>query len=311
MTQAWPDIAFEPWKNTCATVHLWTQIVGKYRLARAPWLNHSWHATLYVTARGLTTSPIPAGSRSVQFDFDFIDHRLAGSTSSGLAKSFALEPMTVAEFHRRFVALTDALGVRTDFHGVPNEVSDPIPFVKDTAHASYDADAVNRFWRALVQADRVFKEFRTGFLGKVSPVHLFWGSFDLAVTRFSGRPAPLHPGGIPGLPDAITREAYSHEVSSAGFWPGGGPVEYPAFYSYAYPSPPDFADQRVTPPEAFFHERAGEFILPYDAVRNAPDPDQTLLGFLETTYDAAARLGNWDRSSLNCARGRIGLPRPI
>ena len=232
----------------------------------------------------------------MQFDFDFVDHRLVGSTSDGVAKSFALEPMTVAEFHRRFLALTDDLGVRTNFNGVPNEVSDPIPFDKDTTHASYDADAVNRFWRALVQVDRVLKDFRTGFLGKVSPVHLFWGSFDLAVTRFSGRPAPLHPGGIPGLPDAITREAYSHEVSSAGFWPGGGPVDYPAFYSYAYPAPQGFSAQRVTPDAAFFHEKAGEFILPYDAVRNAPDPDQTLLGFLETTYDAAARLGNWDRT---------------
>jgi uncharacterized protein DUF5996 len=311
MSQAWPDIPFEPWKETCATVHLWTQIVGKYRLACAPWLNHSWHATLYVTARGLTTSLIPAGSRSVQFAFDFVDHKLVGSVSDGSTKCFALEPMTVAEFHRRFLALTDELGVRAKFHGTPNEVSDPIPFDRDTTHAAYDADAVNRFWRALVQCDRVLKEFRTGFLGKVSPVHLFWGSFDLAVTRFSGRPAPLHPGGIPGLPDAITREAYSHEVSSAGFWPGGGPVEYPAFYSYAYPAPQGFADQRVTPDAAFFHEKAGEFILPYDAVRNASDPNQILLGFLETTYDAAARLGNWDRNSLECARGRIGLPRPI
>lgn len=311
MAETWPDIPFAPWKDSCATVHLWTQIVGKYRLACAPWLNHSWHATLYVTARGLTTSPIPAAGRSVQFDFDFVDHKLAGSTSDGAAKAFALEPMTVAEFHRRFLALTDDLGVRTSFNGVPNEVSDPIPFAKDTTHASYDADAVNRFRRALVQADRVFKEFRTGFLGKVSPVHLFWGSFDLAVTRFSGRAAPLHPGGIPGLPDAITREAYSHEVSSAGFWPGGGPVDYPAFYSYAYPAPPGFPAQRVTPDAAFFHEGAGEFILPYDAVRTAADPDQTLLGFLETTYDAAARLGDWERNSLECARGRIGSPRPV
>ncbi len=311
MTQAWPDIPFEPWKDTCATVHLWTQIVGKYRLARAPWMNHSWHATLYVTARGLTTSMIPAGSRSAQFEFDFIDHKLVGSTSDGVAKSFALEPMTVAEFHRKFLALTDDLGVRTRFNGVPNEVSDPIPFAKDTTHASYDADAVNRFWRALVQVERVLEHFRTGFLGKVSPVHLFWGSFDLAVTRFSGRPAPLHPGGIPGLPDPITREAYSHEVSSAGFWPGGGPVDYPAFYSYAYPAPQGFSAQRVTPDAAFFHEKAGEFILPYEAVRNASDPDQTLLGFLETTYDAAARLGNWDRAALECTRGRIGVPRPV
>lgn len=311
MTEAWPDIPFEPWKASCATLHLWTQIVGKYRLARTPWMNHSWHATLYVGPRGLTTSPIPAGSRSVQFDFDLVDHQLIGSVSDGSRKSFALEPMSVAAFLGRFLALTDDLGVRTKFHGTPNEVSDPIPFAQDTKHASYDADAVNRFWRALVQVDRVLKEFRTGFLGKVSPVHLFWGSFDLAMTRFSGRAAPVHPGGIPALPDAITREAYSHEVSSAGFWPGGGPVDYPAFYSYAYPVPQGFSSQLVTPDAAFFHEKAGEFILPYDAVRNASDPDQTLLGFLETTYDAAARLANWDRKLLDCARGRAGVPRAI
>jgi hypothetical protein len=311
MTEAWPDIPFEPWKDTCATLHLWTQIVGKYRLARATWMNHSWHATLYVTARGLTTSMIPAANLGAQFDIDLVDHKLVGSTSAGETKAFALEPMTVADFHRRFLALTDDLGVRTNFNGVPNEVSDPVPFAKDTTHAAYDADAVNRFWRALVQVDRVLKDFRTGFLGKVSPVHLFWGSFDLAVTRFSGRPAPLHPGGIPGLPDAITREAYSHEVSSAGFWPGGGPVDYPAFYAYAYPAPQGFSTQRVTPDAAFFHEKAGEFILPYDAVRKASDPDQTLLGFLETTYDAAARLGDWDRPALECRRGLAGVPRLV
>lgn len=311
MTQAWPDIPFEPWKETCATLHLWTQIVGKYRLARTPWVNHSWHATLYVGPHGLTTSLIPAGGRSVQFDFDFVQHQLVGSVSDGSRKSFALEPMSVAAFHGRFLALTDELGVRTRFNGTPNEVSDPIPFALDTTHAAYDAEAVNRFWRALVQIDRVLKDFRTGFLGKVSPVHLFWGSFDLAVTRFSGRAAPPHPGGIPALPDAITREAYSHEVSSAGFWPGGGPVDYPAFYSYAYPAPQRFASAPVTPDAAFFHEKAGEFILPYDAVRNTSDPDQTLLGFLESTYDAAARLGDWDRGSLDCARGRAGVPRAV
>jgi hypothetical protein len=311
MTPTWPAIPFESWKDSCATVHLWTQIVGKYRLARAPWLNQSWHATLYVTARGLTTSVIPAENEGVQFDFDFVDHKLVGSASGGVARSFALEPMTVAEFHRRFLALTEDLGVRTRFHGTPNEVAEPIPFAKDTVHASYDAQAVNRFWQALVQVDRVLKHFRTGFLGKVSPVHLFWGSFDLAVTRFSGRRAPLHPGGIPGLPDEITREAYSHEVSSAGFWPGGGPVDYPAFYSYAYPGPEGFSAQRMTPDAAFFHDKAGEFILPYDAVRSASNPDQELLGFLDTTYEAAARLGQWDRASLECRRGLAGVPRPL
>jgi hypothetical protein len=311
MAAAWPDIPFDAWKDTCATLHLWLQIVGKYRLARTPWVNHSWHATLYVTPRGLTTSPIPAGEGSVAFDFDFAEHTLNGSVSDGKRQAFALEPMTVADFYARFLALTDALGVRAEFNGKPNEVAGAIPFANDTAHASYDADAVTRFWRALVEVDRVLKLFRTSFLGKVSPVHLFWGSFDLAVTRFSGRAAPLHPGGIPALPDAVTREAYSHEVSSAGFWPGGGPVDYAAFYSYAYPAPPGFAEAKVTPDAAYFHKAAGEFILPYDAVRTAGDPDQVLLGFLESTYDAAARLGGWDRKALECARGRPGVPRPI
>src|SRR6185312_7983018 len=199
----------------------------------------------------------------------------------------------------------------TKINGKPNEVPDAVPFERDTLHRSYDADAVNRFWRALVQVDRVLKYFRTGFLGKVSPVHLFWGSFDLAVTRFSGRRAPLHPGGVPGLPDSVTREAYSHEVSSAGFWPGGGPVDYPAFYSYAYPAPDGFSAQRVAPREAFFDQKAGEFILPYSVVRDAPDPDQTLLAFLESTYDAAARLGSWNRAALECPRGRLDTPRPL
>lgn len=311
MTSSWPDIPFEPWKESCATLHLWTQIVGKYRLARTPWINHSWHATFYVTSRGLTTSPIPAGARDVQFDFDLIDHKLIGSVTDGSKGFFVLEPMSVSEFYRRFLALTDELGVRTKIHGSPNEVADPIPFEQDKVHASYEKDAVNRFWRALVQIDRVLKNFRTGFLGKVSPVHLFWGSFDLAVTRFSGRPAPLHPGGIPALPDAVTREAYSHEVISAGFWPGGGPVEYPAFYSYAYPAPEGFSKQTVAPGEAFFDEKAGEFILPYSVVREASDPERILLNFLESTYDIAARLADWDRASLDCPRGPIGIPRSL
>jgi hypothetical protein len=309
--ETWPGIPYEPWKDTCATLHLWTQIVGKYRLARTPWINHSWHATLYVTSRGLTTSLIPAGDRSLQFDFDFIDHTLIGTVTDGEMGSFLLEPMTVADFHERFLALTDELGVRIDFNGKPNEVADAVPFARDTVHDSYDSDAVHRYWRALVAVDRVLKEFRTGFLGKVSPVHLFWGSFDLAVTRFSGRRAPMHTGGIPALPDAVTREAYSHEVSSAGFWPGGGPVECPAFYSYAYPAPDDFASQKVEPAEAFFDQSAGEFILPYDAVHTAPDPDACLMSFLQSTYDAAARLGNWDRAALDCPLGRAGTPRPI
>jgi hypothetical protein len=308
MTEAWPDIPFEPWKDTCATLQLWLQIVGKYRLRRAPWINHGWHATFYVTARGLTTSLIPVGSLGVQFDFDFVGHKLIASVTNGSHSGFALEPMTVAGFYARFLALTDDLHVRTEINRMPNEVPDAVPFERDTAHASYDAEAVNRFWQALVQIDRVLKLFRTGFLGKASPVHLFWGSFDLAVTRFSGRCAPQHPGGVPGLPDAVTREAYSHEVSSAGFWPGGGPVDYPAFYSYAYPAPDGFSAQPVTPREAFFDTKAGEFLLPYSAVRNAPDPEQVLLSFLDSTYDAAARLAHWDRAALECPRGRIGVP---
>lgn len=311
MTNAWPDIPYSPWKDSCTNLHLWTQIVGKYRLARTPWVNHSWHATFYVTARGLTTSLIPAGSRGVQFDFDFIDHSLIGTATDGSRGAFALQPMSVAEFCNRFGELTDELGVTTKINGRPNEIPDAVPFDRDTLHRPYDADAVNRFWRALVQIDRVLKCFRTGFLGKVSPVHFFWGSFDLAVTRFSGRRAPLHPGEIPGLPDSVTREAYSHEVSSAGFWPGGGPVDYPAFYSYAYPAPNGFSSHRVTPDQAFFDEKAGEFLLPYSVVQNASDPDQLLLGFLETTYEAAAQLANWDRASLECPRGQIDIPRPL
>jgi hypothetical protein len=309
MTEAWPDIPFEPWKETCATLHRWLQIVGKYRLRRAPWINHGWHATFYVTARGLTTSPIPVDNLGVQFDFDFVSHQLIGTVSDGSCSVFALEPMTVAGFYARFLTMTGELHVRTEINRVPNEVPDPIPFERDTAHASYDADAVHRFWQALVQIDRVLKYFRTGFLGKASPVHLFWGSLDLAVTRFSGRRAPQHPGGVPGLPDAVTREAYSHEVSSAGFWPGGGPVDYPAFYSYAYPASDGFSAQKVAPREAFFDAKAGEFLLPYSAVRNAPDPEQALLSFLDSTYDAAARLGRWDRAALECPRGLIGVPR--
>ena len=309
MSEDWPEIPYESWKESCATLHLWKQIVGKYRLRRTPWINHGWHATFYMTARGLTTSLIPVGSRGVQFDFDFVSHELIGAVTDGSRRTFALEPMTVAEFYNRFLALTGELGVRTKINGTPNEVADAVPFERDLTHKSYDADAVTRFWRALVQIDRVLKYFRTGYLGKVSPVHLFWGSFDLAVTRFSGRVAPKHPGGIPGLPDAVTREAYSHEVSSAGFWPGGGPVEYAAFYSYAYPTPEGFSAQPVAPPEAFFDAKAGEFLLPYSVVRNASDPDQVLLSFLDTSYDAAARLAHWDRAALECPRGRIGVPR--
>ena len=311
MTDRWPYIPYEPWKDSSETLHQWLQIVGKYRLAYAPWLNHSWHATVYLTARGLTTSVIHCADKRVQIDFDFIDHQLICAASDGQRRALSLEPMSVAAFHERFRALVDELGVSIDFDGAPNEVPDPIPFADNTASGAYDADSVHRFWLALLQVDRIFKLFRTGFLGKVSTVHLFWGSFDLAVTRFSGRAAPRHPGGVPGLPDEVTREAYSHEVSSAGFWGGGGGLGFPAFYSYAYPTPEGFGEQPVTPSEAYFDANLGEFLLPYEAVRNAADPDQTLLGFLQSTYDAAARLGDWNREALECPQGVPRVPRVV
>ncbi len=311
MTDRWPEIPYTPWQDTSEALYQWLQIVGKYRLACEPWLNHSWHATFYLTARGVTTSLLQGVHKSVQVDFDFIDHRLFVLSSDGESRNLPLEPIPVAVFHERFCSLLDDLGVAIPFHGSPNEMPDPIPFAENTAPGAYDADAVQRYWRALLQVDRVFKQFRTGFLGKVSPVHLFWGSFDMAVTRFSGRAAPPHPGGIPALPDAVTREAYSHEVSSAGFWAGGGGLGFPAFYSYAYPAPEGFGEQPVTPGEAYFDAPLGEFLLPYEAVRTAVDPDATLLGFLQSTYEAAAKLGNWDRDALDCPQGMPRVPRPV
>jgi hypothetical protein len=307
----WPSLPYEAWKDTCTTLHLWTQIVGKIRLAQTPWANHSWHVTLYVTPRGLTTSPIPSDARVFQIDFDFMDHALLISTSDAGKRRATLTAKPVADFHDQLMAALAELDIRVRIHGSPNEVADPIPFREDRQHAAYDPVYAQRYWRVLFQADRVFKQFRTGFLGKVSPVHFFWGGFDHAVTRFSGRRAPLHPGGLTNLPDAVTREAYSHEVSSAGFWPGGGAIDYPAFYSYAYPVPDEFATQPVQPAAAFFHEQMGEFILPYDAVRNAAAPDETLLDFLQTTYEAAANAAGWDRAALECPQGRAKVPRPI
>jgi len=297
-TSAWPELPYSAWADTCTTLHLWMQIVGKVRLVKSPWINHSWHATLYVTCRGLTTSPIPDGRRQFQIDFDFIDHRLLVTTSDGDARMFALVPMTVAHFHERLLSLLADLGIRVHIHPVPNELPDPIPFARDQTHAAYDADYAQRFWQVLVQVDRVFHQFRARFTGKCSPVHLFWGSNDLAVTRFSGRPAPTHPGGIPHLPDSVTREAYSQEVSSAGFWPGGGPIDHAVFYAYAYPVPSDFGKHPVAPSAAYYHGALGEFLLPYDAVRTAPDPDASLLAFLQSTYQAAADLAGWDRLGL-------------
>lgn len=311
MTIDWPDIPYEPWRETCAALHLYTQVAGKYRLAHTPWINHSWHATFYVTARGLSTSIIPDGPGGIEVHFDLLAHRVVVASSDGRAAEFPLQPGTVANFHASFRDAIRSVGGSPDFDGVPNEIPDAIPFVEDTVLRPYDADAVARFHRALVAVDRVLKRFRTGFLGKVSPVHLFWGSFDMAVTRFSGRRAPLHPGGVPGLRDDITREAYSHEVSSAGFWPGGGGVAFPAFYSYAYPSPPGFGDAPVQPAAAYFDKSLGEFVLPYDEVRAAADPERMLLSFLESTYEAAAIRAGWDRASLECPVGSIGRPRQI
>jgi hypothetical protein len=306
--ELWPALPYESWKDSCATLHLWTQIVGKIRLALSPWINHSWHVTLYVTPRGLTTSAIPYDGRAFQIDFDFIDHALLIQASDGGWRRLALEPRSVAEFHDALMATLADLDIHVQIHGCPNEVPDPIPFREDRVHAAYDPDAALRFWRALLQVDRVFKQFRARFLGKVSPVHFFWGSFDHAVTRFSGRKAPPHPGGIPNLPDAVTREAYSHEVSSAGFWPGGGAIDYPAFYSYAYPASEGFPSAPVRPDAAFFHEQLGEFILPYDALRIASSPDALLLEFLQTTYEAAANAAKWDRTALEAGPEE---PRPL
>jgi len=303
--QPWPSLPLHEWQDTCATLHLWTQIVGKIRLAQTPWINHSWHVPLYVTARGLTSSPIPYGTRMFQIDFDFIDHDLVVITSDGASRRLPLRPQSVSAFYERLREAMAQLDLTVRFHASPNEVADAIPFARDTTHASYDAEYANRFWRVLLQSHRVFTQFRAGFSGKCSPVHFFWGAPDLAVTRFSGRPAPEHPGGVPHLPDAVTREAYSHEVSSAGFWPGGGPIAYPVFYSYAYPEPPGFADAPVKPAEAFYSGDLREFMLPYDAVRTAPSPDDTLLAFLQSTYEAAADLGRWDRERLE-RRGWAG-----
>jgi Family of unknown function (DUF5996) len=306
----WPELTYQNWRETLITLQLWTQIVGKIRLALTPWLNHGWQVPLYVSSRGLGTSPIPAGQEILEMEFDFIAHRLMLHTSRGTERSLVLAPRSVAEFYRELMSQLYDLGITVAIHELPNEVADPIPFSKDNRHRSYDATAVHEFWWVLIQADRLFKKFRTGFLGKASPVHFFWGSFDLAVTRFSGRRAPLHPGGVPGLPDAVTREAYSHEVSSAGFWPGNDAFPTAAFYSYAYPEPVGFRDRGITP-GASFHAKLGEFILPYETVRRAPDPEHLVLEFLSQTYEAAADAARWDRAHLECRLGVPGLVRPL
>ena len=307
----WPELPTAAWRETYATLHLWTQIIGKIRLVRSPWLNHSWHVALYVTARGLTTSPIPDGVRTFQIDLDLIDHALRVSTSDGAQRQLALAGQSVASFYAAIMAALWDTGIHIAIDEMPNELPEPIRFSEDKKHASYDPAAVRRFLQILVNADRVFKQFRTGFLGKASPVHFFWGSFDLAATRFSGRRAPRHPGGVPHLSDDVACEAYSHEESSAGFWPGSGAIDYPAFYSYSYPEPAGFRAVKVRPDAAFFSEALGEFILPYDAVRTAAAPDQVLLEFLQSTYEAAANAAKWDRDALECAPGQPGVVRQV
>jgi hypothetical protein len=307
----WPDLPYAAWKDTCVTLQLWMQIVGKIRLALMPWLNHSWHVALHVTARGLATPLISTPARDFQIELDFIDHTLWIRTAGDHVRQVMLRPVSVAEFFADVSIVLAELGIAVKIDEIPNEIPDAIRFSEDRSHAAYDPDFANRFWRVLLRAHDVFSRFRTAFLGKASPVHFFWGSFDLAVTRFSGRRAPSHPGGIPNLSDAVVREAYSHEVSSAGFWPGGGPIDHAAFYSYAYPAPEGFAAAPVRPARAFFSKELGEFLLPYDAVRAAPDPDAALMEFLQSTYEAAANAGKWDRASLECGVGEVGRPRAV
>jgi len=294
----WPNLPLAAWQETYGMLHLWSQIVGKIRLARTPWFNHSWHVPLYVTSRGLTTSPIPCGHHSFEIDFDFYDHRLHVTTSDKARCSFELTTMSVADFYRKIMTMLSELDIETHIWPIPVELPDPVvPFPENDQQAAYDPEAVQQLWQALLQVQRVFNIFRAEFIGKVSPVHFFWGAFDLAVTRFSGRTAPQHPGGVPNCADWVMIEAYSHEVSSAGFWPGAGLGEA-AFYSYAYPQPDGFSEYDVRPDAAYYHKDFGEFILPYEAVRTVNDPDAVLLEFLHSTYRAAAELAGWDRDAL-------------
>jgi len=297
-TEVWPKLIFEEWQDTYATLHLWLQIIGKIRYSLSPWVNHSWNATFYITPRGITTSPIPYGKYVFQIDFDFINHELILQSSDAKVEKIGLKARTVAEFYDLVMIKLHKIGVDVDIYKIPNEIMDPIAFDCDQQHHTYDANYVTNFWKVLLQTDRVLKIFRSNFIGKCSPVHLFWGALDLALTRFSGRAAPEHPGGMPNLPDKITREAYSKEVSSCGFWPGGGPIPYPIFYSYAYPQPEGFSEALIKPDAAIFNADMGEFILPYEEVRISDSPDEMLLAFFQSTYDAAANLGAWERSEL-------------
>jgi hypothetical protein len=297
-TNLWPELPLADWKDTYETLHMWTQIVGKIRLALTPLVNHWWNVTMYVTPRGLTTSAIPYNDRFLQIDFDFIAHLLLIETTDGSTKTIALRPRSVAEFYQETMAALESLGMPVTIWTTPVEVPDRTPFEKDQKHSAYDPEYAHRFWHILVEASRVLTHFRSRFIGKVSPVHFFWGAFDLAVTRFSGRTAPSHPG-VPNCGLFVMVEAYSHEVSSCGFWPGsGGLIDEPAFYAYAYPEPRGFKDYPIQPPEAFYHTGISEFLLPYDVVRTAESPDEVLLSFLQSTYEAAATCANWDRRAL-------------
>ncbi|MFZ0746551.1 MAG: DUF5996 family protein [Terracidiphilus sp.] len=300
----WPPLPQAEWSDTCLTLQLWMQMVGKVRLALTPALNHCWNVTLYPTARGLTTGPMWHGFQTLQIDFDFVEHALLLQTSEGESRKIPLKPITVAAFYQLLMDALQSLGTPVSIWHIPCEIPQPIPFDQDTTHQAYDAKFAQRFWQVLLQTTRVFSVFRARFIGKVSPIHLFWGALDLACTRFSGRTAPEHPS-MPGLPDRVTRDAYSHEVSSCGFWPGAPGVE-PFFYSYAYPEPPGYAQYPILPTAASFNSAMGEFVLPYEAMRQSPDPDVTLLQFLQSTYAAAANCARWDRDALETAPGTGG-----
>lgn len=291
---AWPELAFEDLKDTLETVQLWTQIVGKIRLIQTPWINHSWHVTLYVSSRGLTTGSIPYEGGNFQLDMDFIHHKLIITASDGQLMSIALHERTVASFYNELFEKLGAMGINVTIYAKPNELDPAIPFAQDEVHKAYDPIQMNLYWQALVKINAVFTRFRAEYIGKCSPVHLFWGAFDLAVTRFSGREAPPHPGGAPNMPARVMQEAYSHEVSSAGFWGGSAAFPHPAFYAYCYPTPAGFGTQSVDPPEAFYSNEMGEFFLLYENVQRADDPESMLLQFLRSTYNAAAKTGNWD-----------------
>jgi hypothetical protein len=295
--EVWPALTQTEWSDTCATLQLWMQIVGKVRLALTPHVNHTWNVTLYPTIRGLTTLPMSHGSLMLQIDFDFVDHELVAQTSDGERRVISLRPMGVAQFYGEVMAALDSLGTPVRIWQMPCEVANPIPFAQDQIHCAYDAGSARRFWQVLLQSTRVFGIFRAGFRGKVSPIHLFWGAMDLACTRFSGRTAPEHPS-MPGLCDRVTRDAYSHEVSSCGFWPGAPGIE-PFFYSYAYPEPPGYAQYPIAPAQARFNASFGEFVFPYEAMRQSLDPDAALLKFLQSTYEAAANCAHWDRDALD------------